>query len=193
MSCGVGHRRILDPALLCLWCRLAAIVLIPPLAWELPCAVGVALKKPRMEQETHSLGKGSGWNEVRWQMKWKNDTIVLEPEVERPMTKMPGIKTEMAPQDWDIARLAKWSNVCLLLREPCVSQIPLVFLLQPSPGWVLSHTNQSCRINTGHSQNFPVKFYLIFSLTKLFSCLMCLWVIRFMIMLQEIPTKFQIF
>ena len=34
-----------DPALLWLWCRLAAIALIPPLAWQLPYAAGVALKK----------------------------------------------------------------------------------------------------------------------------------------------------
>ena len=33
-----------DPALLWLWCRLAAIALIRPLAWELSYAAGVALK-----------------------------------------------------------------------------------------------------------------------------------------------------
>ena len=33
-----------DPALLWLWCRLAAAALIQPLAWALPYAVGVALK-----------------------------------------------------------------------------------------------------------------------------------------------------
>ena len=39
MSCGVGHRRGSDLALLWLWCRLAAAALIQSLAWELPCAV----------------------------------------------------------------------------------------------------------------------------------------------------------
>ena len=34
-----------DLVLLWLWCRPVAIALIPHLAWELPCAVGVALKK----------------------------------------------------------------------------------------------------------------------------------------------------
>ena len=48
MSCGVGFRHGLELALLWLWRRLAAIVPIPPLAWELPYAVGVALKKDRM-------------------------------------------------------------------------------------------------------------------------------------------------
>ena len=45
MSCGIGHRRGLDPVLLWLFCRPAATALIQPLAWELPYAVGAALKK----------------------------------------------------------------------------------------------------------------------------------------------------
>ena len=44
MSCGVGRRRGLDPTLLCLWCRLAAVAPIQPLAWELLYAKGVDLK-----------------------------------------------------------------------------------------------------------------------------------------------------
>ena len=38
MSCRVGHRQGLDTALLWLWRRSVATVLIPPLAWELPYA-----------------------------------------------------------------------------------------------------------------------------------------------------------
>ena len=49
MSCGVGHRRGLDLALLWLWCRLAATALIGPLAWEPPYAVGAALKRHKGE------------------------------------------------------------------------------------------------------------------------------------------------
>ena len=45
MSCGVGQRCGSDPALLWLWRRPAAVALIQPLAWELPYAVGVALKE----------------------------------------------------------------------------------------------------------------------------------------------------
>ena len=41
-SCGVGCRHSLDPMLLWLWCRLAAVVLIRHLTWELPSAMGVA-------------------------------------------------------------------------------------------------------------------------------------------------------
>ena len=36
MSCGVGSRHGSDPALLWLWCRLAATAPIRPLAWEPP-------------------------------------------------------------------------------------------------------------------------------------------------------------
>ena len=43
MSCGIGRRRGLDPALLWLWCRLAGAA--PILAWELPYAAGAALNK----------------------------------------------------------------------------------------------------------------------------------------------------
>ena len=40
-----------DPALLWLWCRLAAVALIRPLAWEPPYAVGAALKKKKKKKE----------------------------------------------------------------------------------------------------------------------------------------------
>ena len=45
MSCGVGRRHGLGPAPLWLWCKLVATILIRPLAWEPPYAMGVALKK----------------------------------------------------------------------------------------------------------------------------------------------------
>ena len=44
MSWGVVRRHGSDPALLWLWCRLAAAALIRPLAWEPPDAPGAALK-----------------------------------------------------------------------------------------------------------------------------------------------------
>ena len=52
VGCGVGHRFGLDPELLWLWpwCRLAAVALIPPLAWETPYAAGVALKKKKAKR-----------------------------------------------------------------------------------------------------------------------------------------------
>ena len=50
-GCIVSHRCSLDAALLWLWCGLAAAALIRPLAWELPCATGVALKKERKKEK----------------------------------------------------------------------------------------------------------------------------------------------
>ena len=54
MNCGVGHRCGLDPTLLWLWYRTAAITPIPPLDWELPYATGVALKKKKREKNIKS-------------------------------------------------------------------------------------------------------------------------------------------
>ena len=50
MSCGVGHSHGLNPELLWLWCRLAGVALIRPLAWEPPYAVRVALKIPKKKK-----------------------------------------------------------------------------------------------------------------------------------------------
>ena len=47
VSCGVGHRWGLDPALLWLWHRPATVAPIQPLAWELPYAEGVGLKSKK--------------------------------------------------------------------------------------------------------------------------------------------------
>ena len=46
----MGHRCGSDLMLLWLWCRLAAAALIQPLAWELSCAVGAALKKKKKKE-----------------------------------------------------------------------------------------------------------------------------------------------
>ena len=49
MSCGVDHRRGLDPALL--WHRPAPVALIEPLAWESPYDTGVALKSKKKKKQ----------------------------------------------------------------------------------------------------------------------------------------------
>ena len=51
MSCGVGCRHGSDLALLWLWCRLAAIALIRPLAWEPPYTAGAALEKTKKKKK----------------------------------------------------------------------------------------------------------------------------------------------
>ena len=50
MSCGVGHRRGSDPALLWLWHRPAAVAPTGPLAWAPPYAVGAALKSKKKKK-----------------------------------------------------------------------------------------------------------------------------------------------
>ena len=52
MSCGVGHRRGLDLALLWLWCRPATVALIQPIAWEPPYALGEALKRQKQTKKS---------------------------------------------------------------------------------------------------------------------------------------------
>ena len=47
MSCGVGRRLSSNLVLLWLWCRLAAVALIGPIAWEPPYAAGAALKRKK--------------------------------------------------------------------------------------------------------------------------------------------------
>ena len=56
---GVGHRRGLDPALLWLWHKLAAVAQIQPLAWKPPYATSTALKIKRKK-------KKEGRKEERW-------------------------------------------------------------------------------------------------------------------------------
>ena len=47
---GIGHRHGSDPALLWLWCRLAATAPIRSLAWEPPFAAGAALEKAKRQK-----------------------------------------------------------------------------------------------------------------------------------------------
>ena len=54
VSCGVGCRHGLNPTLLCLWHRPAAVASIQPLTWELPYAADAALKgKKKKKIHTH--------------------------------------------------------------------------------------------------------------------------------------------
>ena len=56
MRCGVGHRCNLDPVLLWLWGRPAAVALIRLLAQELPHAAGGALKRERKKEGKKEKG-----------------------------------------------------------------------------------------------------------------------------------------
>ena len=52
---GVGRKRGSDPTLLWLWCRLAAIALIRPLAWESPYATSMALKRQKTKKKENAV------------------------------------------------------------------------------------------------------------------------------------------
>ena len=60
MSCGVGRRCGLDPALLWLWRRPVATVPTVPLAWEPPYAENVGLKR----EKTKKKKKGINFNNI---------------------------------------------------------------------------------------------------------------------------------
>ena len=51
VSCGVGYRCGLDLALLWLWRRPVATVLVQPLAWESPYAVGADPEKAKGQKD----------------------------------------------------------------------------------------------------------------------------------------------
>ena len=55
VSCGIGHWHSSDPTLL--WCRLAAVALIRPLAWESPYAMGAALKRQKTKNKNKNKQK----------------------------------------------------------------------------------------------------------------------------------------
>ena len=50
VSCGVGHKCSLDPTLLWLWRRPAAMAPMRPLAWEPPYATGVAQENAKRQK-----------------------------------------------------------------------------------------------------------------------------------------------
>ena len=58
MSCGVDHRRSLDPMLLWLWRRSAATAQFRPLGWEPPYATGAALKTQKPTNQPNKQKQG---------------------------------------------------------------------------------------------------------------------------------------
>ena len=59
MSCGIGYRRGLCLLLLWLWHRPATVAPVQSLAWELPYAEGVAIKRKRKKKTHRSFCCGS--------------------------------------------------------------------------------------------------------------------------------------
>ena len=63
LSCGVGCRCSWDPVLLWLWHGPTATALIRPLAWELPYAAGVALKRQKKKKKEKSKKRNLGYSD----------------------------------------------------------------------------------------------------------------------------------
>ena len=55
MSCGVCHKLDSDRMLLWLWCRPVPAAPIRPLAWELPYAIDVPLKRQNPQKTKTAL------------------------------------------------------------------------------------------------------------------------------------------
>ena len=64
MSSGVGCRRVSDPLLLWLWCRLVATAPIRSLAWEPPYAEGAALEKTKRQINKQTKNKNKSSKEI---------------------------------------------------------------------------------------------------------------------------------
>ena len=63
--CGISRRQGSDPVLLWLWSRPATVALIWPLAWEPPCAKGVALERQK-DQRAKKKKKKKKEGIFRW-------------------------------------------------------------------------------------------------------------------------------
>ena len=82
VSCGIGRRRGSTLALLWLWCRPAAAAPVEPLAWELPCAAGMALKSKKKKKagELRLEEKEEGRQKERW-AGGRNDVTAAQVEL----------------------------------------------------------------------------------------------------------------
>ena len=73
MSCRCGS----DPQLLWLWHKLAAVVLIQPLAWEPSCAKGVALKRQKdKKRKKRKLFQDALWGKTNIKFSGKSYSSV---------------------------------------------------------------------------------------------------------------------
>ena len=61
LSSGVRRSCSLDPVLLWLWCRPAAVAPIRPLAWDPPYAVGTALKGKKKKKKKKKKVSNKHW------------------------------------------------------------------------------------------------------------------------------------
>ena len=71
MSCGVGHKSGLDPELLWLQSRPAAIAPIRPLAWEPPYAADSTLKDQKKKKKRKIVAKNEKFQQFKKYWSWE--------------------------------------------------------------------------------------------------------------------------
>ena len=100
VNCSVGCRQGSDLALLWLGCRLVATALIWPLAWEVPCATGVALKRS-INQSINQTILAQIWSEtsaLRLAIWWfEPSTKIKSPILRRREMKKRGMSPNSRP------------------------------------------------------------------------------------------------
>ena len=86
MSCGVGHKRGSDLALLWPWCRPTAVAPIQTLAWEPPYAASVALKKKKeRKKRKRKKGQKTYLDRNSHEMNDKSHISILLPKSEKEL------------------------------------------------------------------------------------------------------------
>ena len=112
-GCGVGCRRGSDPALLWLWCRLAAVALIPSLGWELPCAAGATLKKAKEKRKKQVVLGNKDWepNQLGVQLKGHHTCMLSGPGKPREWENEPWMQ-QIPPGSALLPRLQPWHPQC---------------------------------------------------------------------------------
>ena len=117
MSCDLGHRHGSDPAWLWLWHRPAAEAPIRPLAWELPYAIGAALKskrkkkKSKQNKQTYRLGIISNRNLLitvlhirKSKIKSLADSVSCEDLPSGAQTSIFSLCPHMAEEVWELSK-----------------------------------------------------------------------------------------
>ena len=110
MTCGVGRRCGSDAVLLWLWCRLAAVPPIRPLAWEPPRAVGMALKKKQKtknkQKKRYNNPKPMGFSKNRFKREVYINTS-LPQEIRKISNKQPNFTTKATKEEQTKHKVSK--------------------------------------------------------------------------------------
>ena len=113
-SCSVGHRYSSDPMLLWLWCSLAAVAPVQPLAWELPYTTGIL--KIKIFLKNNKIG-------VPVMMQWKRIRLGTMKLWVRSLASLSGLRIPHCCDLW--CRLQLWlgSGMAVAVAGSCSSDL----------------------------------------------------------------------